>query len=660
MVEETNNFTVAFLPSGRRLEIEEGESIIYAARQAGIHINASCGGSGVCGKCRVIIEEGEVSGGLSERLSEDEIGRGVRQACTALISGEVSIRVPEESTVREGGLTSEVPVRNQAAIHYYDIDDLRDAGLYWPPVEKFYLELPSPDAADNMSDGARIVRYLREKHGVHRVVINLPVMRKIRRVLRDGDFKVTVTIAKTIREGGKNFVLNIQAGNWLERNFALAVDLGTTTIYGVLLDLYTGRVLAKAAEYNEQISYGEDVISRIIQAEKPRGLELMQELAASSINKVIEKLLRQSGVDLDELTSLTLAGNTTMSHLLLALEPHNIRRTPYVPVNTFFPPIRATDLGLKMPDHSVVMLYPAISSYVGGDIVAGVMGSGMYRTDKLSLFIDIGTNGEIVIGNREWLVCSACSAGPAFEGGGITHGMRAAAGAIRDFSIHPLTYEPMIITIANRPPLGICGSGLLIIIAALFELGVIDHRGYFQRELESPRIRQGRDGYEYVLVWGSESGTGSDIFLTEVDIENFLRAKAAIFAGVKTLLEEVGLTVADLEQVILAGTFGSFLDLDSAVTVGLLPEVEPEKVLYVGNGSLMGCWMSGVSNHIRRHVVEVVRRITNFELSEVIGFKDQYVASMFLPHTDLALFPYVGERLKSARSGTVRVRKEES
>lgn len=645
MAEKTAEFTVTFLPSGRRLEVEEGESLIFAARQAGIHINASCGGSGVCGKCRVVVEEGEVSGGLPQGLEEVATG-GVRQACTALLSGDVTVRIPEESMVRKGGLTSEIPVRNRAAIHYYDIEDVREAGLYWPPVEKFYLELEPPAAADNISDGARIVRHLREHYDVHRVVISLPVMRKIRRVLREGAFKVTVTIAKTIREGGKNYVLNIQAGNWLERNFALAVDLGTTTVYGVLLDLYTGKVLSRSAEYNQQISYGEDVISRIIQAEKPKGLELMQELAVSSINKVIDDLLRKSDAEPDELTSLTLAGNTIMTHLLLELEPHNIRRSPYVPVNTFFPPIRARDLKLDMPDHAVVMLYPAISSYVGGDIVAGVMGSGMYLTDKLSLFIDIGTNGEIVIGNREWLVCSACSAGPAFEGGGISHGMRAAVGAIRDFSIHPVTCEPMIITIGNKPPLGICGSGLLIIVAALFESGVVDHRGKFDRSLGCPRFREGRDGYEYVLVWDSESGTGSDIFLTEVDIENFLRAKAAIFAGVKTLLEEVGLTVNDLEQVILAGTFGSFLDLDSAMTVGLLPEVEPEKVLYVGNGSLMGCWMSGVSNHIRRHVVEVVRRITNFELSEVAGFKDQYVASMFLPHTDLSLFPAAAERLQ--------------
>jgi uncharacterized 2Fe-2S/4Fe-4S cluster protein (DUF4445 family) len=282
---------------------------------------------------------------------------------------------------------------------------------------------------------------------------------------------------------------------------------------------------------------------------------------------------------------------------------------------------------------------------VGGDIVAGVMGSGMYRTEKLTLYVDIGTNAEIVIGNRDWLVCAACSAGPAFEGGGITHGMRAAAGAIEDFSLNPATYEPMNITIGHKPPIGICGSGLLVVIATLFEYGAIDRRGKFNRKLETPRIREGQSGYEYVLTWKEEAGGDSDIVINEVDIENFTRAKGAIYAGCKTLVEGVGLQVTDLEQIILAGAFGSYIDLDSAMTVGLLPEIAPEKILYVGNGSLLGSWMSEMSNHIRRDVVQVVRKMTSFELSEVTDFKDQYIASLFLPHTDLSLFPATSARL---------------
>ena len=659
-MQDSTTYSITFLPSGRQVRARVGTPLIKAARAAGIHINASCGGSGVCGKCRVVLEEGKLSGGKGDRLSREEFDQGFRQACISEIVGDAVVRVPQETgLITEGGLDSSIiPVRHRARMHVSNIEDLLEKGIFVPPVEKFFLELPRPSEKDNMADASRVIQGLKEQYGERKITPALPVLRRIRRVLREDDFRVTVTLARPVTTPGKNYLLTIQPGNWTKRNFGLAFDIGTTTVYGLLVDQNSGKVLAKAGEYNGQISYGEDVISRIIYAEKPKGLELMQELAANTINSIIEKLLAtaepeesagRGKIKKEEITSITLAGNTTMTHLMLGIEPHSIRRSPYVPVTTFFPPFRAADLGINLPRHVVALVYPAISSYVGGDIVAGVMGSGLYRTELLTLYVDIGTNAEIVIGNREWLVCAACSAGPAFEGGGITCGMRAAAGAIEDVSINPLTLEPMNITIGNTRPLGICGSGLLVLVAGLFEQGVIDHSGKFSRNLDSDRIREGRSGYEYVLVWARESGTGRDIALNEVDIENFIRAKAAIYAGVKTLVEEVGLTVSDLQQIILAGGFGSYIDLDAAMTVGLLPEVDAERILYVGNGSLMGAWMSQMSNHIRKDVVDVVRRMTSFELSEVSQFKDQYIASHFLPHTDISLFPVLHERLRKMR-----------
>lgn len=642
-------YTVTFLPGNRSVQAEEDESLIKAARNAGVHINASCGGSGVCGKCRIILESGEIDGGVSEKLSQDDIAAGVRQACLAGIKSDVTIRIPVESSLESGFMTTEVPVRHRARMHLFDIDTVKKEGIFTPPVEKLFLELPRPAAEDNMADASRIIQALNNQYNERGMVFSLPVLRKIRKVLREDDFRVTVTLARPVNERGKTLIVDVQPGNWTARNFGLAFDIGTTTVYGNLLDHQTGRVLASDGDYNGQINYGEDVISRIIYAEKPEGLQEMQQLAVNTINTIMQRLLAKAAIEKEEIASITLAGNTTMTHLLLGLEAHSIRRAPYVPVSTFFPPIRATDIGLDLTDHAVALAYPAISSYVGGDIVAGIMGSGMYRTKKLTLYIDIGTNAEIVIGNRDWLACAACSAGPAFEGGGITHGMRAAAGAIEDFSLNPVTLEPMNITIKNKPPIGICGSGLLIIAATLLEHGVIDQSGKFDRNLSSPRIRKGRDGYEYVLVWKKESGVDYDIVINEVDIKNFIRAKAAIFAGIKTLMEKVGLRVADLEQIILAGAFGSYIDMDSAMTVGLLPETDPAKFLYVGNGSILGAWMSEVSNHIRRDVVGVVRRMTSFELSEVTDFKDQYVASLFLPHTDMTLFPEAARRLARSR-----------
>ncbi len=649
--------TVTFLPANKSITVKNRSTLMEAARTAGIHINASCGGAGVCGKCRVIIEQGMVTGGESEKLSATEYARGYRQACTAEIKHDITVRVPEESGRQKGGLSTDIPLRHHARMHVFNIDELKEAGIFYPPVEKLCLELLKPDANDNRADVGRLIQGLADQHNKHRLVTGLPVMRKIRAALREKNFLVTVTLEQPVNNKSKSHLLNIQPGRWDHRNFGLAIDIGTTTIHGVLIDLYSGKILAKDSCYNPQMSYGEDVIARIIYAEKPKGLAMMQDLVVEAINTLIENMLTKAvppensshgAISRDEINSITIAGNTTMTHLLLQLEPDNIRRSPYVPVSTFFPPLRAADLGIELPQHCVSLLFPAISSYVGGDIVAGVMGSGMYRTKLLTLFIDVGTNAEIVIGNREWLACAACSAGPAFEGGGITHGMRAVEGAISDFSLNPETLEPMNVTEGNKAPIGICGSGLLIIVATLFEHGVLNQSGKFN-DLDSSRIRKGRSGMEYVLAWEDECAAGHDIVLNEVDIDNFIRAKAAIFAGVSTLLEQVGLEVGDLEQVILAGGFGSFIDLDSAMTVGLLPEIDPDTILYVGNGSLMGAWMSELSNHIRQDVVSVVRKMTSFELSEVPSFKDQYVASIFLPHTDLSLFPGAMQR-RAART----------
>jgi uncharacterized 2Fe-2S/4Fe-4S cluster protein (DUF4445 family) len=602
----------------------------------------------VCGKCRVILESGTLTDGKSEKLTDAEYEEGYRQACIATIESNVTFRVPAESELATGAMPTEVPIRHRARMHIFNINELKEKGVFMPPLEKRVLHLPEPSHDDNMADAGRIIQGLKNEHNERGMITTLPVLKKMRSALREKDFIVTVTLSRPVSKKGKTHIVNIQPGDVSDRNYGLAFDIGTTTVHGLLVDHQSGKLLSRIADYNSQISYGDDVISRIIYAEKPNGLHLMHDLITNTVNTLIDKLLENTDVDRDEITSITLSGNTTMTHLLLGLEPHNIRRAPYVPVSTFFPPIRARDIGLDLPLRAVALVYPSISSYVGGDIIAGVMGSGMYTTETVTLYVDIGTNAEIVIGNRDWLVCAACSAGPAFEGGGITHGIRAAAGAIEDFSLNPATYEPMNITIDNKPPIGICGSGLLVIVATLFEYGVIDRQGKFNRDLDISRIREGRSGYEYVLTWKEEAGGDSDIVINEVDIENFIRAKAAIYAGCKTLVEGVGLQITDLEQIILAGAFGSYIDLDSAMTVGLLPEVDPAKVLYVGNGSLLGSWMSEMSNHIRRDVVEVVRNMTSFELSEVTDFKDQYIGSLFLPHTDISLFPETSSRLQKS------------
>jgi len=647
---------IMFLPHKREIKVSDGASLIRAAMDAGVHVNASCGGEGVCGKCRVIVEEGEVSGGITEKLSPEDIKKGYRQACLALVKSDLVVRVPIESAVDAEVLNAQRTPRQTARIKEINLDDLKEEGLFVPPVEKKYLELPAPTVQDNLPDVTRLVSHLKLNHDEHRLEVDISVIRKIPHVLRQDEFKVTATLARPVHEGSKTRIINVQPGDTTERNYAIAMDIGTTTIYGQLLDLKTGRVSGEYGDFNGQISYGEDVISRIVYSEKPGGLEKLNEVVLATINKVIAKIIKKSGVDPDEISTITLSGNTTMTQLMLKIDPRSIRRAPYVPAATLYPPIKAADLGMALGDHVTALVYPAVSSYVGGDIVAGIMGSGVYRTDELTLYMDIGTNAEIVIGNKEWLACAACSAGPAFEGGGIKLGMRASKGAIEDFSIDPLTLEPMNITIGNVRPKGICGSGLITAVATMFEMGIIDSLGKFNRDLGTRRIRKSDGIYEYVLAWKDETQIDRDVVLTEPDIDNLIRAKGAMYSGFMTLLEEVGLTLNDLDRVILAGGFGSYVDLEKAMIIGLLPEMDPHKVTYIGNGSLLGARMSSLTNRIRKDVVEVTRKMTNFELSETTSYMDNYVAALFLPHTDTGKFPKLKARQEARKAKANQVK----
>ncbi|MGD9975398.1 MAG: ASKHA domain-containing protein [Desulfatirhabdiaceae bacterium] len=646
-------YTVRFLPHEKDITVSEGANLLRAAMEAGVHINASCGGEGVCGKCRVMIESGAVEGGITEKLSQQDIEKGYRQACLATVQQDVVIRIPVESVIDASILNMASTPRCTARIQEPDFNELKEQGLFQPPVEKKYLELPPPVLPDNLPDVTRLISFLKLEHGEHRLVVSLPVIRKLPDILRESDFKITATLARPVHPGRKTHIINVQSGDTTDRNYAVAVDIGTTTVYGQLINLISGDVMAQYGDFNGQISYGEDVITRIMYAEKPGGLEKLHQVVIGNINTIISRLIKRAKIDRDDISAITLAGNTTMTQLMLKVNPRYIRRSPYVPASTLYPPIMARTLGIELGDHVTALVYPQISSYVGGDIVSGVMGSGMYRTDELTLYLDIGTNAELVIGNKDWLACAACSAGPAFEGGGITFGMRATKGAIEDFSIDPATLEPMNITIGNVRPKGICGSGLIIMVATLFELGIINSKGKFNRDLKTPRIREIDGIYEYVLAWGAETQIDRDLVLTEPDIDNLIRAKGAIFSGCLTLLEEVGLTIDDVQRIILAGGFGSYVDLEKAMTIGLLPEMDPSKVTFVGNGSLMGARMSSLTNRIRMDVVEVTRKMTNFELSETHSYMDNYIAALFLPHTDINKFPRLKTRL-DARNKTQR------
>jgi uncharacterized 2Fe-2S/4Fe-4S cluster protein (DUF4445 family) len=634
---------VRFIPEGISVEVREGDNLLRAAIAADVQVTASCGGDGTCGKCRVVVESGEVRAGPSAKLSQAQRDDGHVLACQAVPTSDVEIRVPVES--RPG----DVPARDASEapstmLSSEEFDGYAARLEVDPPIARRTVEMSAPDLSDNASDATRLVSSLRRQHGIEDAEIDIETMRALPHAVRDGDWTLTADALVQPRE---TRVVRVMPGSADGAGFAVAVDLGTTTVEAQLLDLSDGRVVAQASEYNAQVGRGEDVITRIIAGSDAKGLAELQDLALRSVRNLVSQMLESTAVETDEVVSYVFAGNTVMTHLLLGLTPRNIRPKPYIPAASRFPWIRASELGLPGSPSALAHCLPCPASYVGGDIVGGLVAAGVPWTEKLSLFVDIGTNGEIVLGNRSWLVACSCSAGPAFEGGGVLHGMRAADGAIEQVRIHRETLEPMFLTIGGTLPLGICGSGLMDTMSELFLAGALDRNGAFVRDLENPHLREGDHGMEYVIAWGDTTATGDDIVLTEVDVENLIRAKAAVFAGIGVLVESVDVDFADIEQVLIAGAFGHYLDLERVMTLGLLPELETERFTFVGNGSLIGARMAAVSRGMLETAEKVAEQITYLELSVNASFMENYVSAMFLPHTDLSLFPRSEDLLRS-------------
>jgi uncharacterized 2Fe-2S/4Fe-4S cluster protein (DUF4445 family) len=635
---------IIFKPYDITVEVPDGENLLRAALEAGVHINASCGGEGVCGKCKVLLEEGDLESVQGALLTDEEWNLGYRQACQSQVVSDVVIRIPSESLLDRRTLVRKVGMALRPSP--IDIGALKAQGLYNPAFQKKYVELPPASLGDNICDLSRLENGLARRYALDNLATDFFMLRKLAPVMRQDNFRVTATLDFAQRLSRKPRIVNVEPGNASGRHFALAVDIGTTTVWVQLLDLASGEIVGQAADYNAQMSYGDDVITRILFSQKPGGLDKLQRSVAATINQVMHRLLKTHQLPVDEVSHITLAANTTMTHLFYGIDPKNIRLTPYTPTVCHCPPVRARDLGLEVPEHVFIYSVSSVSSYVGGDIVAGVLASGLYKESKLTLYIDIGTNGEIVIGNQQWLACAACSAGPAFEGGGIRFGMRATAGAIEEVNINPGTCEPMILTIGMKKPKGICGSGLINLLAVLMEGGIILPNGKFRDDLImcAPRIRRSENGLEYVLAFAPDTEIGQDITISEVDIDNLMRAKGAMFAGYVILLESVGLRLQDLEQVILAGAFGSFINVDNAIAIGLLPDLPRDKFQFVGNGSLQGATLLAFSREMLEEERRVADMMTNFELSETPGYMDQYIAALFLPHTKEEYFPTVTPR----------------
>jgi len=638
MAEEITH-TITFQPGDIVCDgVPHEANLLRVALLEGVHINASCGGTGACGKCKVEITEGEYEGGKSAKLSDEDYKTGLRLACRVKVMGDLTVAIPEESRMGDAvALTHERRPGPGRVLTARDLEDLVAGWRVDPVVKKFALKLEAPDAANNINDLDRLKLALKAQHGLENVSVDFHVVRDLPLMLRLEDWLVTVTVVE--RPKGPK-VIQVVPGDRTAEDYSIVLDIGTTSVYAQLLDLKAGKTVAEASEYNGQISHGEDVITRIIHSQKAGGRKKLQEAVVQTITAVIEKVLEKGGVDRCQVSHMVAAGNTVMTHLLTGVNTKHIRIAPYVPAATFLPPVRAVHLGIDVCDHVFLYTFPCVSSYVGGDIVSGIIGSGVFQTDKITLYIDIGTNGEAVVGNSEWLVATSCSAGPAFEGGGIEHGMRATRGAIEAVQIDPSTGEPHILTIGGKPALGICGSGIIDTVAELLEAGIIGQNGKFKEAKAGQWLRLNADGlWEYVLASQEFTAAGQDIVITEPDIDNLMRAKGAIYAGITTLLNSVGLDLDAVEQVYVAGGFGKYLQVDRAAAIGLFPEIDPERFTFVGNGSLLGARLVSFSKDMLQAGEDVARTMTNIELSDNQFFMDEYMASLFFPHTNMQWFP---------------------
>jgi len=627
--------TVTFLPSYRKIDVARGSTILEAAQKAGLNINVVCGGQGKCGKCVIYVQSGKTEFDrqkYSQFFTEDELNNGACLACETIVQGDLHVLIPESTLIQEQKILVEGR-EGEIELH--------------PSVRKYFVELQPPTLTDPSPDLTRLLWGIQKNGGpvAEKIYVPLEVMREIPTLLRHSDWRVTGTIA--LVPGGYRLV-DLQENDTSKRIFGAAVDLGSTTVVVYLWDLVTGRVVAVASNYNKQISCGEDILARVNFARK-NGIIKLQALAVESINAALTSASDSAGIDREDIYEVVVAGNTVMTHMLLGIDPAYIIAEPYVPVVQRALSVAAGRIGITGNQNCGLFVFPAVSDFIGGDIIADILSCGMSEREEISLLIDIGTNFEIVLGNREWMFSCAGAAGPALEGGEVLFGMRANPGAIEKITIDPYTLNPTYATINNTKPRGITGSGLIDLLAGLITACVIDRTGRINTRIENKRIRTGSHFPEFVVVWAGETDIGKDIVITENDIKNLIMSKASIHAACVTLMKEAGVTRHDLFTLYFAGAFGNYIDKKNATIIGLIPEIELDRIKNIGNGAVTGANLALINRRERKTLDEIAKKIAYIELNAEPSFMDEYTSSTFLPHTDLTLFPMVQNLIESCR-----------
>lgn len=639
---ETASVSVSFAPMNATVKVELGATILDAARKAGVLVESLCGGDGVCGKCKVIARRGLVEGGTANYLSREEIREGYVLACEARVLSDLYVEIPQAPHLRPR--PREIDVAEQRLSE--DMALQRQPAKLDPLVTKHCIELAKPSLENNRADLERLTHVLAKKDGQAEFQMGLKATRGLAEALRAG----TQVTATTAYRGPLTEITDVLPGDTSKTNFAVAIDVGTTSVVAHLIDLNTGQTLGASAKYNGQAVYGADVIRRIMYcSEHPDGLMQLHAVIVEDINVLIGELRERFRLAPKCISVVVVAANTTMVHILLGIDPRWIRREPYVGVTYQPPPFRAAELGILIDPRGLLYCLPCVSSFVGGDITAGILAVGMHEADEPRMLIDIGTNGEIVIGNKDWMVCASASAGPAFEGTGTHDGMRAMRGAIDHvrgwYSGDTLSFS----TVGDGEPNGLCGTGYVDLLAHLLRQGIIDKTGRLNAACGSSRMRTNADGIpEFVVVRAGEKGAPRNLVITQDDVANLVRTKAAVYAASKVLLNSLGLTNSDLKEVLVAGAFGYHMDLENAVAIGMLPDLPAENLRFVGNTSVAGAKIAALSRRRYQEAQEIAQNITYFELSVYPTFMEEFSSACFFPHTNIEEFPSV---LAAANAG---------
>ena len=621
---------VTFQPGGEKIAVTQGTNLLEASQKIDIHVNASCNGKGSCGKCKLIIESGKVDSEATSLLSDKEKEKGYILACQSKIFEDIIVKIPEETIekkLKAAGMGETATKKLSGLVQKIE-----------PIVEKVSLQLDLPTMEDSISDFDRLKRQLKKKgYDISKMSTNIRVMRQLTESVRDDEWKV---IASILWKKCSSEIVDVSPANNHKKSFGMAVDLGTTSIVVYIVDMADGAILSAASGHNRQAACGDDVINRIVSSERD-GVKKLKKMAISTINDLTKQAIASINADHKQIESIVISGNTTMIHLLLGINAKYIRREPYIPTVSEFPIIKAGEIGLKAAYYAGVFIMPGPASYVGGDIVSGILYTRFNQFEDLTLFIDIGTNGEIVLGNDEFLMTAACSAGPAFEGGGIRWGMRAEDGAIEKISLDPKTFEPEYLTVENKPARGICGSGMIDLLSEMLLKKVIGQDGKFQIDTNHPRFILFNEEPAFIIEYADNIDSEEDIIFTQSDIKSLILSKAAIYAGFSILLEQVGMDFSSITQMIITGGFGQYLNIEKAITIGLLPDIEREKFKYMGNSSIAGAYMALLSNTYRQQAIAISNTMTYLDFSSNNTFMEEFTRAQFLPHTDANLFPSV-------------------